>query len=143
MLKIPKPQPYNWREHTKPENKSRLSNSRTVPDQTYSIREIMDKFTSGQPINGMVQYLDFDGDYENSSRENPDFDGFMPHPKTLDLVDRQLMAKRAKEELKAIDKRKKDREAQDKATRDKDQKIINDLQAKLALLEKPLPEAGK
>jgi len=101
-LKIPKPQVYDWRKHTRPENKSRLSNSRTVLDQTYTIRQIMDKFTTGQPINGMVAYNDYDGEYENTSRENPNFDGFMPHPKTLDLVDRQLMAQRAREELRSI-----------------------------------------
>lgn len=126
-LTIPKPRPYNWREHTKPEDKSCLKNSRTVPDMNYSIREILNKFTTGQPINGMVAYNDFDGEYQNNKSDQPDFEGFMPHPKTLDLVDRQRMAKQAKEQLRDIDTKTKDRETKLLATKNKEQQTKQSL----------------
>jgi len=137
MNKIPKPQSYDWTKHTKPEKKSNLKNSRTVPDMNYTIRQIMDKFTTGQPINNMVSYNEYDGDYLNHHSEKPDFDGFMPHPKTLDLVDRQQMAEQAKQELKRIGERKSkfDKEQQDK--RDKDKQTITDLTNKIQILENP------
>jgi len=136
-MSIVKPEPYNWRKHTRPENKSRLSNSRTVPAVTYSIRELLDKFTSGQPINNMMSYNEYDGDYENSKNEKPDFDGFLPHPKTLDLVERQLLQQKIKEELKNIDNRKKQQDEDENNRTTSEQKKILELTKKIEQLEKP------
>jgi len=134
---IPKPKSYNWKEHTNPEFRSKLRNSRTVPDMNYSVREILNKFTTGQPINGMVAYNDYDGEYLNHQSEQPDFNGFMPHPKTLDLVDRQHLAKVSKERIQEISKKDADRVLATKKAQEKDQALIKELTSKINILENP------
>lgn len=131
--KIATPEPYDYKVHTRPEKKSKLKNSKTVPDVNYTIRDILNKFTTGQPITGMMSYNDYDGDYDNNGNEKPDFDSFQPHPKTLDLVDRQILAKQNKIELKEIEKRESDRKAKHQKDLDDHKaqlKAINDFQQK-------------
>jgi hypothetical protein len=98
---------YNWKTDSFPEYPS--GKTRTVPDQNYTMREILNKFTTGQPINGMGTYLDFDtdGTYE------PDFNDYQPHPMTLDLVERAEMAREAQKEIDQIHFRKLQKQRQD------------------------------
>ena len=66
--------------------------SMTIPDQTMSIRTIVDRYTRGLPVTGFT----------------PIYDGeeyFMPDPKTLDLVDRQEMAEQIKQEVESLKSR--------------------------------------
>lgn len=53
--------------------------SKTVPDQTMSLRTIMNRYASGLPVGGIKEAL-WDDDAENSLGINP---------RTLDLVDLQ------------------------------------------------------
>lgn len=66
--------------------------SKTVPDQTMSMREIFERHVRGLPIEG-VRVPVYD--------ENDD----MPDPRTLDLADRQRIAEEAREEIADIKKR--------------------------------------
>lgn len=66
--------------------------SKTVPDQTMSLRELIRRYASGLPINGQKVPL-----YE----ENPDFDN-LPDPRTLDLAEREELALQYAEELAAL-----------------------------------------
>lgn len=66
--------------------------SKTVPDQTMSMREIFERHVRGLPIEG-VRVPVYD--------ENDD----MPDPRTLDLADRQRIAEEAREEIAEIKKR--------------------------------------
>jgi len=134
-------EPYNYKKHTQPERGNPVSN--TVPDQNYSIQEILQKFTRGEPINNMVSYNEFDGDYDNNKYETPDFNNYMPAPQTLDLVDRQRLAKTVQEQLKGIEDRKA---AQEKAATDystQQQSKIDQLTQQLNKLEKPNTEPTK
>lgn len=140
---IPKPKRYNYLVHTKPENQSRLKNTRTVPSMNYTIREILDKFTTGQPINNMVSYNEFDGEYLNHKSETPDFKGFMPHPKTLDLVDRQRLAAIAKDQLKGINEKETARTKEAERLRTLDKEKINQLTQKIQILENPAGGTSK
>jgi len=100
---------YDFKKDSKPETKSLLKNSRTVPDQNYSMREILNKFTTGQPINGMGTYNDFDGDYDANGKEFVDFNEYQPHPNTLDLVDRKALEQKNKKELKKLQDAERER----------------------------------
>lgn len=131
-----KQEPYDWRKHSDPERKSNVKDSKTVPDMNYSVREILNKFTTGQPINGMGTYNEFDGEYLNHHSEEPDFDGFMPNPNTLDLVDRQLLAQRSKNELKLIEERKANHLKESEEFHKTQENKVKELTEKLAQLEK-------
>lgn len=137
MKSIPTPRPYDWKKDTKQENKSKLKNSRTIPDMHYTIRQIMDKFTTGQSIAGMGSYNEFDGEYENNRFAVPDFSEFQPHPKTLDLVDRQHMAEANRKEIAEIQSREKTRQSEKQKLNDKDKQTIQDLTNKINILENP------
>ena len=66
--------------------------SMTIPDQTMSIRTIVERYTRGLPVTGFT----------------PVYDGeeyFMPDPKTLDLVERQEMAEQIKQEVESLKSR--------------------------------------
>jgi hypothetical protein len=66
--------------------------SMTIPDQTMSIRTIVDRYTRGLPITGFTPVY-----------EGEDF--FMPDPRTLDLTERHEMAEQVKEEVASIKSR--------------------------------------
>jgi len=66
--------------------------SLTIPDQNMSIRQIIDNYTRGLPVNAFTPI--YDGE---------DYD--LPDPRTLDLVERQEMAERIKEEVASIKSR--------------------------------------
>lgn len=66
--------------------------SETVPDQTMSIRTILDRYSRGLPTSGMLN-----GTYQEDDEYND-----MPDPKTLDLSERQELAFQAKQELEEI-----------------------------------------
>jgi len=68
--------------------------SQTVPDQTMSIRTILDRYSRGLPIGGQMESLWQEDDEYND----------MPDPRTLDLSERQELAQQAAEELAAIKK---------------------------------------
>jgi len=66
--------------------------SMTIPDQTMSIRTIVDRYTRGLPITGFTPIY-----------EGEDF--YMPDPKTLDLVDRAELLESAKQEVESLKSR--------------------------------------
>lgn len=66
--------------------------SETIPDQTMSIRTILDRYSRGLPIGGSKEPM---------WQEDDDFND-LPDPRTLDLAERQEMAEIAKIELKSL-----------------------------------------
>lgn len=72
-----------------PKGKMFTQPSKTVPDQTMSLRTIMDRYASGMPIGGIKEAI-WDDDVENTLGINP---------KTLDLVDLQELKEINKEEM--------------------------------------------
>lgn len=65
--------------------------SLTIPDQTMSIRTIVDRYTRGLPVTGFTPI------YEGEE--------FIPDPKTLDLTERQELAEQYKSEVASIKSR--------------------------------------
>lgn len=61
--------------------------SETIPDQTMSIREIMERYARGLPISGAKVPV-YHGE-----------DEFIPNPKTIDLADMEAMKKAAAQEI--------------------------------------------
>ncbi len=66
--------------------------SMTIPDQTMSIRTIVDRYTRGLPVTGFTPV--YDGE-----------DHYIPDIKTLDLVERQEMADKIREEVESLKSR--------------------------------------
>lgn len=66
--------------------------SETVPDQTMSIRTILDRYARGLPLDVKVPVWD----------ENADLDDIIPNPNQLDLSERQEFAELARQELQQI-----------------------------------------
>ena len=83
-----------------PEGKIFTQPSMTVPDQTMSLRTIMDRYASGMPIGGIKEAI-WDDDVENTLGINP---------KTLDLVDLQELKEINKEDMAKLT-RKQQQEA--------------------------------
>lgn len=76
--------------------------SETVPDQSLTIRQILDRYARGIPMDSKAQIWD----------ENVDIDDIIPDPRRLDLSERQEFAEQAKVELEQVkqkiaDKRQK------------------------------------
>jgi hypothetical protein len=69
----------NQRNYVVPRGKTFTQPSMTVPDQTMSLRTIMERYATGMPIGGIKEAI-WDEDPENTMGINP---------KTLDLVDIQ------------------------------------------------------
>lgn len=81
---------YQWQFDTKPEENNLPS--MTVPDQTMSIREIMQRHVRGLSSN--VSHTEiWDGE-----------DNDLPDPRTLDLAEKQELIIQAKEEQQRIEK---------------------------------------
>jgi hypothetical protein len=79
---------YNWEEQQYEENDQP---SLTVPDQTMSIREIIDRYANG----GVIEtFTPFYGDEE-------DFDEILPDPFKMDLAERQALTEQFQEELQS------------------------------------------
>ena len=68
--------------------------SLTVPDQTMSVRTILERYSRGLPVGGR---LDIIYDEEND----------LPDPRTLDLSERQELADKYKKEINEIKSSKK------------------------------------
>ncbi|AXH77364.1 MAG: hypothetical protein [Microviridae sp.] len=68
--------------------------SETVPDQTMSIRTILDRYARGLPTAGQSEALWQDDDEYND----------LPDHRTLDLSERQELAIQAKQELEELKK---------------------------------------
>lgn len=81
----------NYNEFNKDHEVNNLP-SLTIPDQNLSIRQIIDRYTRGLPVTGFTPIY-----------EGEDYD--LPDPRTLDLVERQEMAERIKEEVASIKSR--------------------------------------
>lgn len=84
--------------------------SMTIPDQTLSVKQILDRYAKGLPLGGQKVPI-----YE--ADENSTFDDYMPDPKTLDISERHEMAQDAKKELRDI-KSKLNKKAREKAEKD-------------------------
>jgi len=67
--------------------------SMTVPDQTMSVRTILERYTRGLPVNGWTPMYDEEDD--------------LPDPRTLDLAERQELAEQFKQEIQNVEARKK------------------------------------
>lgn len=92
---------YDYRIHSDPELGGGISV--TIPDQNYTLRQILDRFTRGQSITGMGTY----NDYDFEPNDEISFNDFKPHPKTLDLTERKLFAKEALQQIKNYNEKRK------------------------------------
>ncbi|AKI26949.1 hypothetical protein [Microviridae Fen7918_21] len=66
--------------------------SLTQPDQTFTIREILEKYAQGEPLDAIGRTGTF--------LEDDEPDDFYPDPQYMDLVDRAELAENAKHWLK-------------------------------------------
>jgi len=71
------------------------SPSLTVPDQTLSIREILDRYARGLPTEGMSNGL-YD---DNLNEDDPDY---LPDPRRLDLAEREQYKQMITSELQEL-----------------------------------------
>jgi len=68
--------------------------SLTIPDQTMSLKTILERYSRGLPIGGRLdEYYDEEDD--------------LPDPRTLDLAERQELAEQYKNEINEVISRKK------------------------------------
>jgi hypothetical protein len=94
------------------EGQSNPGESKTVPDQSMSLRELLIRYAKGLPLEGQKTPI-WEGE-----------EGFEVDPETLDLAEREELAEKAREELKAINERVKD-EVEKK--RSKKRNVITDV----------------
>lgn len=85
--------PFNAKEYN--DNEVFTEPSQTVPDQALTIREILKRYASGQPLGGGREPI-----YEGEEGDGID-------PRTLDLAERQELEIAARQELAEIEKRLK------------------------------------
>jgi len=85
--------PFNAKEYN--DNEVFTEPSQTVPDQALTIREILKRYASGQPLGGGKEPI-----YEGEEGDGID-------PRTLDLAERQELEIAARQELAEIEKRLK------------------------------------
>ncbi len=71
--------------------------SLTVPDQSLTIRQIMERYARGLPLEGQRVPI-----YEGEDEDN-----YLPDPRTLDLSEREDLAAQANEELHEIKRKHK------------------------------------
>jgi len=107
------------------EPKSELP-SLTVPDMSYTVRELLEKFTSG----GSLPPIDNQAEYE----ENPTFDDALSIDQDLtDLHQARRAVNKLQNDLLKLENLKKERQ---KEAQNKDaQQTIKELQNKLSLLD--------
>ena len=77
--------------------------SKTVPDQSMTLRELLIRYAKGLPLEGTKTPI-WEGE-----------EGFDVDPDKLDLADREELAEKAREELKAINERVKEEVEKKKA----------------------------
>lgn len=65
--------------------------SLTIPDQTLTIKEILQRFASGQTLEGKIPIYD-----ESESEE------YIPDPRYMDLAEREELSENFREELQHI-----------------------------------------
>jgi len=65
--------------------------SLTIPDQTLSIKQILERYASGQSLEGKTPYYD-----ESESEE------YYPDPRFMDLADREELSEIYKEQISEI-----------------------------------------
>ena len=85
--------------------------SKTVPDQTMTVREIMERYARGLPIGG-------------SRLPSYDEEDDMPDIKTLDLTEREEYADLFRDELEVINKKRSKKQV--KETVKPDENIVSD-----------------
>lgn len=78
---------YKWEEQTYETN---AQPSQTIPDQTMSIREIIERFANGGVIETFTPYYG----------EEEDFNEMLPDPTKIDLADRQRFLEEISQEFK-------------------------------------------
>lgn len=93
MKKVFNPNNYHEREV---KGKIFTDPSLTIPDQSMSIRDIMDRYARGLDVGGKMEEIWEDEDGS---------DGI--NPRTLDLVDLQELKMKAEEKIKSYEKRAK------------------------------------
>lgn len=65
--------------------------SLTIPDQTLSIKQILERYASGQSLEGKTPYYD-----ESDSEE------YYPDPRYMDLAEREEISQNFREEIQHI-----------------------------------------
>jgi len=65
--------------------------SLTIPDQTLSIKQILERYASGQSLEGKTPYYD-----ESESEE------YYPDPRYMDLAEREELSQNFREEIQYI-----------------------------------------
>jgi len=86
--------------------------SLTVPDQTMSIKEILNRFASGLPVGGHKEAL-----YDESESEE-----YFPDPRYMDLADRQELAEKYNQEFQEIKERTQTHETESSINSEKHDK---------------------
>lgn len=71
--------------------------SQTIPDQAMSIKEILERYARGLPIEQFKPNYDDDGVTE---------DDYLPDPRTLDLAERQEFAEQYRQEIYELSQKK-------------------------------------
>lgn len=112
----------NWTyDHTKTVNEVLPSNSMTVPDQSLTVREILDRFTRGLSIDQTQRNTygydetELDIDVPDPTLD-PDFNIITAHHLNNERVERQKRARQEKEESDRIEAEKlKTQEPEDQA----------------------------
>lgn len=121
----------------RPSRKPRVldSTSLTVPDQTMPIRQILDRYARGIPIESPVTVPYYNEDEENPSKHVP----LGTNYENLDLTDKQAIRDKIVEEMEEISTRvQKTREMKEKARlRAELDKEMEEQKAKLAEKEQP------
>jgi len=76
-------------DHTAQKYEENVQPSQTVPDQTMSIREIIDRFANGGVIEQFTPYYG----------EEEDFNEILPETYKMDLAERQSLIEQYREEM--------------------------------------------
>lgn len=94
-----------------PDNSKRewpRGDSMTVPDDSYSLKELLTRFVKGQPVSAPVNEGQFTGDHNYADFDAPDLE----KAKHLDMVDKTELADRMRERNMALRKRAEEQEKQ-------------------------------
>lgn len=92
---------YDYDKHHSGEKKTGMS--MTVPEQNYSLRQILDRFTRGQSISGMGTYNDYDyGTNQTPENWQQELNNYQENPNKMDLTERKEYAKKALKEIQQI-----------------------------------------
>lgn len=121
---------YNGKEFNDPISVNNMP-SVTVPDQSMSLRQILQRYSRGLPITGNAGEPIFEGE-----------DGIGFDIKTLDLAEREEYILKAEEELKSISERfnqKKEKDSRDTLTAQLKAEILAEQEAKKAAEQEAKP----